>query len=108
MFKLGILRWEGDLGLSRWFNIFTRSLRGGRRVRVSKGRHGDGTRSQRERFGNRMLLALKMEEGTMSLGMPGDLQTLEMARKQIFPTVSGENSPANTLIIGLLVSQAIK
>ena len=35
---------------------------------VSKGRRGDGTRSQRERFGNSMLLALKMEEGTMSLG----------------------------------------
>ena len=33
-----------------------------------------------------MLLALKMEERTMSLGMPDDLQTLEKARKQIFPT----------------------
>ena len=74
------LDYPGSLTYSR------RSLQGGRRVRVSKGRRGDGTRSQRERFGNSMLLALKMEEGTMSLGMPGDLQTLEKTRKQIFPT----------------------
>lgn len=70
-----------------------RSLQGGRRVRVRKGRHGDGTRSQRERFGNTVLLALKMEERTMSLGMPGDLQTLEKARKQIFPTGVWKEEP---------------